>query len=162
MVTLYKSAFKEKLLDGFTLSIDDDPYDDSGIAVTHKVFIRQIESRAEYNAVLKRAYEPRGVITNGKFYLANQDSTDVIHEEILRFLDKKSLVDFRDIDYANEVDRFLTVQVKNKKVYIGESYHPEFKAMVRQGGGGLPKYQMVLDHLSVLENIGIPYEAKFI
>lgn len=159
---LYKSAFKEKLLDGFALSVDDDPYDDSGIAVTHKVFIRQIESRAEYNAILKNASEPRGIISGGKFFLATQNSTDVVHEEILIFLDKKNLVLFKDINYVNEVDRFLTVQVKNKKVYIGESYHSDFKAMVRQGGGGLPKYQMVLDHLSVLENLGIPYEVKFI
>lgn len=159
---LYKSSLREKLLDGFALSIDDDPYDDSGIAVTHKLYIRQIESRAEYNAILKRAYEPRGVIANGKFYLATQDSTEVVHNEILEFLHKRKLVDFRDIDYVKEIDRFLTVQVKNKKVYIGESYYPEFKAMIRQGGDGSPKYQMVLNHLSVLENIGVPYEVKFI
>jgi len=159
---LYKSVLREKLLDGFASFLDKDPLNDSGRPEIHKAYIRQIESKAEYNAILKNAYEPRGIIANGKFYLATQDSFEVVHQEILNFLHKKRLVDFRDINYANEVDRFLTVQVKNKKVYIGESYHSEFKAMVRQGGGGLPKYQMVLDHLSVLENLGIPYEVKFI
>jgi hypothetical protein len=147
----YQKIFTEELLDGFATP----PYYSS-----YKAFMRKIESREEFDAILENADEPRGIITKDAFYLSTKDSNEIMHLSFLEFLKKKRIiksdVTVDDEYYDDFVDEFITVQVFRKKVWIGESYTTKFKNAVRTSETDLNAFWYVLAKL------GIPKVKDFI
>jgi hypothetical protein len=175
MINRYRKYFKEELLDGMAIFDDDSADEESGDQRSYKVPVRKIESKAEYNKLLARAESPRGIITNSELYLLTQDSYEVVHEALIKFLIKKGIIN-KDLlyngGYEDNFNTFLTVQVNWGEIYIGESYPSSFKIAVRKNLPGHPEYNpndpptpeylKVKEYFEVLDRLKIPYEMDFI
>ena len=146
----YTPLFKEELLDGFVKSANGQ----------EKSYLRKIESKKEYDTLLQQSDEPRGIIYDGNLYLITSNSFKIIHSNILDFLHVDVNIRF-DTAYDADIKIYLTVQVLNKKVYIGESYTEDFKNKVRTDKNS-EEYKQVTNHFKAVSRLGIPYKIDFI
>lgn len=140
-------ATNEELLNGFVTS-------EYG-----KTMIRKVESLEEYEEILTRCKEPRGIICNGNLFMQNKKA-DIIHIDMIDFLIKKGLLKLTKQEYDDaEVAKYLRVThqllcvhtYKEGKVYLSESY-PRF----------VITDSYVDKHLEVLDKLKIPYIKEVI
>ncbi|OQB40330.1 MAG: hypothetical protein BWY04_01382 [candidate division CPR1 bacterium ADurb.Bin160] len=138
--------FNEELFDGFIK-----PYEDSDVGYVHR-----ITSKAEFKKLINKngSSEVRGVVTETDLFLLSKNSWDVVHYDLLKFLAKSNSLLKIDSDtesYDKYIDNFLTVQVNNKKIYIGESYENIEK---------LIRLKKIDKYINVLKRLKIPFEIK--
>lgn len=161
-MTLYNEdliqVFQEELMDGFA----EYKY---GNSKSTKSTIRRIESLEEYNEVINRVREPRGIITGGQFYLQNFAS-DIIHSTIVQYLKKKGIITadvypyFHQeyIEYEKFVKDFICVHVG---LYFNDDYDAENIKYVLLGESyddSVERDPNIDEHFAVLDRLGIPYK----
>jgi len=145
-----KEAYNEELLEGQVFGVNNS-----------KSMIRHIESLDEYNEVLSRCREPRGVIVGDNFYFQNTNA-DIIHANIIDYLERHNLLKINkmmqendyysdeSIKYEEYLNDFLCVHAIDGKIWIGESYNTSRVA----------DYPEVDKYFELLDKLDIPYNRE--
>ncbi len=128
-----------------------------------KSMVRSIDNYEEFMRVIKTAGDPRGVIAYGYLYMNTSNTRSILHSHLLDYLYKKRILRRHitgdlllsgDYELEYSLHEFLCVQVKNGKLYIGESYTDEFYDKIKKDPTILKKY------ITWTKELGIPFVTK--
>jgi len=111
----YFNAYMEELLDGFVKKLSD------------RSHITKITNKSEFDAITKDYYsENRGIICDSGIYFMNIGTRDFLHSDLYWFLKDRGMIEGNSYNddgvFDDELEHYITIQYKQKKIMIGESY----------------------------------------
>ena len=127
---------------------------------TGKFSVAKVDSIEEYNNICKRVQEARGIITKDALYMQNSENMNVMHDNLVWFLQQRGIVKARrgNSYYDDDVNNFLCIQVgRADKIFLGESYDSEFYQEISEPGTDAHDYSQA--YWKVLRNLNIPFHA---
>ena len=128
---------------------------------TSTSLVRRIESRSEFDELIKRVKEDdheaenRGIVMDKGLFMLNNTSNEIIHLDLRDYLVKQGIApnSWKYSAYQYLTDEMLTVQIRNGKLYIGESYNNEFYDKIMEDG--TKERENFLKFYDILKKIGI-------